>query len=153
MSNHDTSDSMGHLVIRDEPPKIAPGYVIKAGTNEHSYIAVSVSSQEHGEKTSHATETMLHTSDPLERPQLLTRLQKQWMDGWAAETASCALSVLALACLVVILRYFDGYVVTEMPLKISINTLVAVLAAVIKSSLLLPVAEGMLLRLAHLNIE
>jgi hypothetical protein len=44
-------------------------------------------------------------------------------------------------------------VVTEMPLKISINTLVAVLAAVVKTSLLLPVAEGTLLRLAHLDIE
>lgn len=40
-----------------------------------------------------------------------------------------------------------------MPLKISINTLVAVLAAVIKSSHLLPVAEGTLLPLADVNIE
>jgi hypothetical protein len=71
----------------------------------------------------------------------------------AAEILSCVLSVLALACLVAVLRYFDGSVVTEMPLKISINTLVAVLAAVVKTSLLLPVAEGTLLRLAHLDIE
>jgi len=122
-----------------------------ASTNDHSYTPVSVSSQEHGEKTLHATETAFQTPDSSAKPPLHVRLQKQWVDGWAAEIASCTLSVLALACLVATLRYFDGYVVTEMPLKISINTLVAILAAVVKSALLLPVAEGMLLRLAQLN--
>jgi hypothetical protein len=143
---------MDHLVPRDEPSRIASSYATKTGTNDHNYTAVSVSSQEHGEKTSHATETALQASDSPKKPRLYARLQKQWVDGWAAEIGSCALSVLALACLVAVLRYFDGYVVTEMPLKISLNTLVAVLGAVLKSSLLLPVAEGTLLRLAHLNI-
>jgi len=54
---------------------------------------------------------------------------------------SCALSVVAMASLVATLRYFDGRVITEMPLKISINTLVAILAGITKTSLLLPVAE------------
>jgi hypothetical protein len=66
---------------------------------------------------------------------------------------SCVLSVLALASLVAVLRHFNGSVVMEMPLKISINTLVAIFAAIIKSALLLPVAEGTLIRLAQLNIE
>ncbi|KAH8727700.1 hypothetical protein GQ44DRAFT_770257 [Phaeosphaeriaceae sp. PMI808] len=130
------------MVPQDEPSRIALSYAAKADTNDHSYTAVSASSQEHGEKTSHATETALQASDSPTKPRLYAQLQKQWVDGWAAEIVSCALSVLALACLVAILRYFDGYVVTKMPLKISINTLVAVIAAVIKSSLLLPVAGG-----------
>jgi len=54
---------------------------------------------------------------------------------------SCALSILAMYCLMATLYYFDGRVITKMPLKISINTLVAILAGIIKSSLLLPVAE------------
>jgi len=54
---------------------------------------------------------------------------------------SCALSIIAMASLVATLWYFDGRVITEMPLKISINTLVAILAGITKSSLLLPVAE------------
>ena len=54
---------------------------------------------------------------------------------------SCALSTIAMVFLVATLRYFDGRVITEMPLKISINTSVAILAGIIKSSLLLPVAE------------
>jgi hypothetical protein len=151
ISNHDTADPMDHSVPRDEPSRTAPSYEANAGTSDHSYIAVSANSQEYGEKTSHATETALQVSDSPTKPRLYARPQKQWVNGWAAKKVSCVLSVLALACLMVVLRYFDEYVVTAMPLKISINTSGAVLAAVIKSSLLLPVAEGLLLRLAHLN--
>jgi hypothetical protein len=70
------------------------------------------------------------------------RLQLRWDDGWAAEIVSYVFAVVAIACLVSTLRYFDGSVVTEVPLKIPINTLVAILVGVAKSSLLLPVAEG-----------
>jgi hypothetical protein len=64
-----------------------------------------------------------------------------WNDAWTAESLSCGLSLLALICLVASLRYLEGYALIDMPLQISINTLVAVFAAVIKASLLLPVAE------------
>lgn len=65
-----------------------------------------------------------------------------WVDSWAAEALSCSLAVIALVCLIAILQYFDGYIITQTPLKISINTLVAIYAGTIKTSLLLPVAEG-----------
>jgi hypothetical protein len=149
MSNRDPSDPMDHLVPRDEPSRIAPSYAAKAGTNDHNYTAVSVSSQDHGDKAPYATKI---TSDSPTKPRLYARLQKQWADGWAAEIASCVLSFFALASLVIVLRYFDGYVVTKIPLLISINTLVAILAGIIKSALLLPVGEGTLLRSAHLDI-
>ena len=100
----------------------------KVGTNDHIYTSV-------GEKGSQESQTAMHTSA---KPSLFARLQ----DGWTAEILSCALSVAALAGLMAALKYFDGRVVTEMPLKISINTLVAVIAAVVKTALLLPVAEG-----------
>jgi len=70
------------------------------------------------------------------------RLHAYWTNGWIPETVSCGLSFIALVCLIATLRYFEGHSLTDMPLKININTLVAVFAAVIKSSLLLPVAEG-----------
>lgn len=65
-----------------------------------------------------------------------------WTDSWIAETLSCALAVIALACLIATLCYYQGRVLTTLPLKISLNTLVAVYSAVIKASLLMPVAEG-----------
>lgn len=70
------------------------------------------------------------------------RLHIYWTNGWVPEMLSCGLSLSALICLITTLRYLEGYALIDMPLKISINTLVAVFAAVIKSSLLLPVAEG-----------
>jgi hypothetical protein len=65
-----------------------------------------------------------------------------WIDGWTAEILSCSMSAIALFCLIATLRYFNGQIITEMPLKININSLVAVLATTIKASLLLAVAEG-----------
>lgn len=68
-------------------------------------------------------------------------------DSWIIEVLSCALAIVALICLISVLRYFDGSVMTELPLHISINTLVATLAAMIKASVLLPVAEGTQLKI------
>jgi hypothetical protein len=70
------------------------------------------------------------------------RWYTSWIDGWTAEILSCSMSAVALSCLVATLQYFEGRVITEMPLKISINTLVAVLATTMKAMLLLAVAEG-----------
>lgn len=67
---------------------------------------------------------------------------ESWIDSWTAEILSCSVSAATLFCLIATLRSFEGRVVTEMPLKININSLVAVLATAIKASLLLAVAEG-----------
>jgi hypothetical protein len=65
-----------------------------------------------------------------------------WIDGWRAEILGCSVSAAALFCLIATLQYFEGRVITEMPLKINMNSLVAVLATTIKATLLLAVAEG-----------
>lgn len=65
-----------------------------------------------------------------------------WNNEWVPEIMSCAFSFVALLCLFVTLLHFDGYALVEIPLMISINAWVAIFAALIKSSLLLPVAEG-----------
>jgi hypothetical protein len=122
-------------------------YTAHIGTGHHEYTPMNVTSEDADGKNVRTTETELqalasHTtsSSPL------MQFHATWVDSWTAEVLSSALSVIALACLVSALRYFDGYVVTKLPLKVSINTLVAVFAAIIKSSILLPVAEGVLLR-------
>lgn len=81
------------------------------------------------------------------------KLHAQWHNGWLPEALSCCLSVAALVCLTTTLRYFEGYALNDIPLKISINALVAVFAAVIKSSLLLPVAEGMIVLKLQVSIN
>jgi hypothetical protein len=64
-----------------------------------------------------------------------------WLDRWTTEILSCILSLAVLAGLALTLRFLDGHVVTEVPLTVSVNAVVAVFATVIKTSLLLPVAE------------
>lgn len=70
------------------------------------------------------------------------KLSTFWADTWTAEILSCGLALIAFICLISTLRRLEGGVLTNMPLKISINTLVAVYAGVIKASLLFPVTEG-----------
>jgi hypothetical protein len=75
-------------------------------------------------------------------PSLSSKVYAMCTDGWAVEMLSCIVAVMALISLCAILRYFDGHILTTMPLKININTLVAVFGALIKASVLLPVAES-----------
>lgn len=79
--------------------------------------------------------------EPKETRRFYRKWHTSWIDNWTAEILSCSLSAAALFCPVATLRYFEGWVITEMPLKININSLVAVLATTIKASLLLAVAE------------
>jgi hypothetical protein len=80
--------------------------------------------------------------EPAKARRFYRKWYMSWIDGWKAEILSCSISAVALFCLIATLRYFEGRVITETPLKININTLVAVLATTIKASLLLAVAEG-----------
>jgi hypothetical protein len=64
-----------------------------------------------------------------------------WLDRWTTKILSCILSLAALAGLVLTLRFLDGHVVTEVPLAVSVNAVVAMFATVIKTSLILPVTE------------
>jgi hypothetical protein len=143
MSTYEAATTADDAVPQDRRPQ---SYTADIGNGHHDYTPMNVTSEDTDEKNVRTTETELqalasHTTSS--SPPM--RLHATWVDSWTAEVLSCALSVIALACLVSALRYFDGYVVTKLPLKVSINTLVAVFAAIIKSSLLLPVAEGMLL--------
>jgi len=130
-----SDDSENHSVER---PPIASHPKV----DRNVYTAISVSDEGPCDKAERAEESSgSHPSTTSAAHSIFRRLHSRWVDGWAAELMSCALSIIAMASLVATLWYFDGRVITEMPLKISINTLVAILAGITKSSLLLPVAE------------
>lgn len=99
----------------------------------------SLPHQDHDTASGNKTATSKsHRISPIFSP----KLYAFWSNGWLTEALNCTLSLVALVCLILVLRHFDGHVLTDVPLGISINTLIAVFAAVVKSSLLLPVAEG-----------
>ena len=76
------------------------------------------------------------------QPPLTSKIYRMWTDGWTIEVLCCAMAVMALICLCATLRYFDGHIITAIPLKININTLIAVFGALMKAAILLPVAES-----------
>jgi hypothetical protein len=80
----------------------------------------------------------LHPSSPLH----VQFVHDYWINGWTGEIFSCAFALIVLLWLITTLRYVEGRIMTEVPLKISVNTLVAVFAVTIKASLLLAVSEG-----------
>ena len=65
-----------------------------------------------------------------------------WDNSWAPELLSCLVAVLALSGLLLVLGIYQGRVLQDLPIKISINTLIAIFATIIKVSLAMPVAEG-----------
>ncbi|KAF2647844.1 hypothetical protein K491DRAFT_784470 [Lophiostoma macrostomum CBS 122681] len=126
-------------------PLMHPGHrdsETPSGISDHAVTTVSPRGRDSADDT--ATEIKIEPASRMNSSSLnrFNRLRALWIDGWITEFLSCGLAVIAFIGLVVTLRIFNGHVLTEVPLKISINTLAAVFSAVTKSSLLLPVAEG-----------
>ena len=61
---------------------------------------------------------------------------------WIYESSSCFISLLALTGLVLMLVDFDGRSRPQWPDYISVNTIVAIVTAILKAALMLPIAEG-----------
>jgi hypothetical protein len=134
LQTYEASNTAGDLVQRVSPLLRPRSFAASTKSNEHAYSSLNATDDDLKQKTEEETEP---------EDWLLTSYTTLWVDGWAAGVLSCVLSIAALVCLVATLQCFNGYAVTDIPLNVSINTLVAGFAAVIKSSLLLPVAEGM----------
>lgn len=65
-----------------------------------------------------------------------------WDNSWMPELLSCLVSVLALGGLLLVLGVYQGDVLQDLPIRLSINAIIAIFAAIIKASLIMPVAEG-----------
>lgn len=69
------------------------------------------------------------------------RLNRFWIDGWAPEIASCSIALSSLVFLIAILSLYQNKVLEDLPIRLSINTVVSILASILKASLVMPVAE------------
>lgn len=65
-----------------------------------------------------------------------------WDNSWTPELLSCLLAILALGGLLLLLGRNQDSVLHDLPIKLSINTIIAIFAAIIKALLIMPVAEG-----------
>jgi len=66
-------------------------------------------------------------------------------DLWVWEILSCVLATICLVVIVAILAVHQDRPLPQWPNYISINSLIAIMTAIMKASLMLPVAEGTLL--------
>jgi hypothetical protein len=66
-------------------------------------------------------------------------LQQSW---WPFEIIAAVVSALAMAALIGVLYRYDGRVVQDLPLSLTLNSVVAILATVSRTALMIPVASG-----------
>ncbi|KAK4043715.1 hypothetical protein C8A01DRAFT_32244 [Parachaetomium inaequale] len=62
---------------------------------------------------------------------------------WLPEMLCCLLGVVCLAVIVAVLKTYDGRGLADWPLSVSLNTLVAFLAAICQVALAVPLTEGL----------
>jgi hypothetical protein len=67
----------------------------------------------------------------------------QYCLHWLPEILCCLLGVVCLATIVAVLNKFDGRGLTEWPLTVSLNTVVAFLTAICQVALAVPLTEGL----------
>ncbi|KAK4105368.1 hypothetical protein N658DRAFT_416829 [Parathielavia hyrcaniae] len=63
--------------------------------------------------------------------------------GWLPELVCCCLSIACLVVIVVLLKTYDGRRLADWPLSVSLNTLIAFLAAICQAALTVPLTEGL----------
>ena len=74
-------------------------------------------------------------------------LLKLWTHDWVLEIISCCVAGAAFVAVIVTLALHHDRPIPQWPGLISINSLISVFTAIMKASLLLPVAEGTIARL------
>lgn len=72
----------------------------------------------------------------------LTAIRSSSDRFWAWEVLSCCMSAASLAAIVVTLFIHDDRPLPQWPHYITINSLIAIFAAILKASIMMPVAEG-----------
>jgi len=70
-------------------------------------------------------------------------LMKIWKYAWIMEILSFVLAIIALAAIYITLAVHNERPMPQWPKLISINALISIFTAILKASLMMPVAEGM----------
>lgn len=91
------------------------------------------------EKVSPCAETIVPSTDRVSWENALRRV----IEGWWQEMLCCLISVVALVILTIILKKFNSQPLPDWPSGITLNTVLACIATICRSALLVPVTEGL----------
>jgi hypothetical protein len=72
--------------------------------------------------------------------------------GWTAEVATCVFALLALAGLAVVLSRFEDRPLPDWPKLVTVNSIISIFALLIRASVGLVLAEGMLCHLTSSTV-
>ncbi|KAM0233074.1 hypothetical protein ACHAP5_010541 [Fusarium lateritium] len=75
----------------------------------------------------------------VEKKQAILRI----LNGWWQEMLCCTLSMVSLIVLTIVLRKFDNQPLPQWPSGITLNTVLAFIATLCRTALLVPVSEGL----------
>ena len=76
------------------------------------------------------------------RRRITSRILSLMNDVWAWEILSCVLATTCLIAIVATLAVHQDHPLPQWPNYISINSLIAIMTAIMKASLMVPIAEG-----------
>lgn len=125
-----------------------PPYQSKKSDLELLETATSSGVQlKHLDKIDHAKVNEAEDDVRMSITTLLRRVWRQYRisclaDYWVREILACILASLCLVAIVVVLAVHQGRSLPKQPKVISINTLIAILNAIMKTALVVPVSEG-----------
>jgi len=105
---------------------------------EHQQMPVIT---EKSESTSQVSSTLETAASPTRR-NFSSRMLSLMNDLWVWEVLSCVLATICLVAIVAILAVHQDRPLPQWPNYISINSLIAIMTAIMKASLMVPVAEG-----------
>jgi len=84
-----------------------------------------------------------YSTEKVSRRVIWGNTQRRIIEGWWQEILCCLVSVVALITLTMTLRKFNNQPLPDWPSGITLNTVLACIATICRSALLIPVTEGL----------
>ena len=125
------SDRESHHTIKRKPVKSNSATDARSSVIHHSKLEQSESFDE-------APEPTQEKNDPL-----FAFFRKIFYYAWIIEITSCVLACVAFTAIVISVAIHQDRPLPQWPQLISINSLIAIFTAILKASILMPVAEGL----------
>jgi hypothetical protein len=124
------------------------GFVSSIRSDSRTLIISEADIQNHQPKINYQTSDYLnsrlgedkHNPSSSSDRNTIVRLIQDW---WLKELLGLALSVIAFAAIVIILRAFEGNALPNWPFNISLNTFLALFITIATASLMIAVSEGL----------
>lgn len=118
--------------------------------NNHEMDILMVGNRNNADKYN-STEALVKPleSSPLDKVSIVNKFSSTASDWWLWEVLGCLTALVALLAIIITLNAHNNRPLPNWPFSITINSLVSVLATIMKASMMGPVSQGKTLLLGH----